>query len=192
MERRAVIKWVKIFSIGFLILSLVGLADLVLLSTLINVTFDTQPYNILTIIFQSGFMSFHAMLLWIILLSTFCGFIVFSFSIFKVVNRDTVVDDKNLAKFLLLIGLFLIIGGFITMNFIVLLGKSTVNTGITNTTFQIALDSPSITPIFGTLMWFYFNIATYCFLVSGLIFGGIGLKWMLLVQEEEDDTNNKS
>jgi len=190
MERRVVIKWLKIFSIGFLILSLVGLVDLILMSTIINVTLDSQQFNILTIIFQSGFMSVHAALLWIFLLSIFCGFIVLSYSIFNIANKNT-VEDKILAKFLLLIGLFLIIGGFITMNFIVLLGKSTISSGLTTITFQNALFSPSITSVIGAIMWFYYTVLVSCFLTSGLIFGGIGLNWMLLIQEKES-TNNQS
>jgi len=188
MERKVVIKWLKIFSSSFLILSLVGLINLILFSTIINLTLDSQQFTILPIIFQLGFMSFHAGLLWIVLLCIFCGFIVLSFSIFKVAKNNT-LDDTILAKFLLLIGLFLIIGGFITMNFIVLLGNSTINTGITNIMFQNALYSPSITPIFGAIMWWFFTVVIYSFLVSGLIFGGVGLKWMLLIQEEESTTN---
>ncbi len=188
MERKVVIKWLKIFSISFLILSLSGLVNFILFSTIINVTLDSQQYTILTIIFQSGFMTFHAALLWIVLLSIFCGFIVLSYSIFKVANNNT-IKETVLSKFLLLIGLFLIIGGFITMNFIVLLGNSTINTGITNITFQEALYSSIHTPIFGAIMWNYFIVVIYCFLVSGLIFGGIGLKWMLLIQEEESTKN---
>ena len=190
MERKVVIKWLKIFSISFLILSLVGLVDLILLSTIINVTLDGQQYTILTIIFQSGFMTFHAMLLWIVLLCILCGFIVLSCAIFKVANKNT-IEDNILAKFLLLIGLFLIIGGFITMNFIVLLGKNTINTGITTIIFQEAVISLSIIPVIGATMWLYFTFVVACFLISGLIFGGIGLKWMLLIQEEES-TNSQS
>lgn len=184
MERKVVIKWLKIFSISFLILSLVGLLDLILVSTIINVTLDSQQFNILTIIFQSGFMTPHAALLWIILLCVFCGFIMLSYSIFKVANKNT-LEDKILAKFLLLIGLFLIIGGFITMNFIVLLGNSYINTGTTYITLQNAQYSPVYTPIMGAIMWMYFTVFASCFLTSGLIFGGVGLKWMLLIQEEE-------
>jgi len=190
MERKVVIKWLKIFSISIFILSLVGLADFILFSTLTNVSLDSQQFTILTIIFQSSFMTFHAGLLWIVLFSIFCGFIVLSYSIFTVANKNT-LDDEVLAKFLLLIGLFLIIGGFITMNFMVLLGNSTINTGPPPITFQNALYSPSITPVIGTIMWLYLIVPVYCFLVSGLIFGGIGLKWMLLIQEEES-TNNQS
>ena len=191
MERKVVIKWVKIFSISFLILSLSGLVDFILFSTIINITLDSQPYTILTIIFQSGFMTIHASLLWIVLLSIFCGFIVLSCSIFIVANKNTLVD-KILAKFLLLIGLFLIIGGFITMNFIVLLGKSNINTGITNIIFQDALLSSSITPIIGAIMWLYFPFVVACFLISGLIFGGNGLQWMLLIEEKEESSKNQS
>jgi hypothetical protein len=34
-------------------------------------------------------------------------------------------------------------------------------------------------------MWYYLTVVVGCFLVSGLIYGGIGLKWMLLIQEEK-------
>ena len=190
MERKVVIKWLKIFSIGFLILSLVGLVDLILFSTLINLSLDSQQFNVLTIIFQSGFTSFHAGLLWIVLFCIFCSFIVLSYSIFNVANKNT-LDDQILAKFLLLIGLFLIIGGFITMNFIVLLGNNIINTGTTTIMFRVALYTPSITPVIGAIMWWFFTDVVFCFLISGLTFGGIGLKWMLLIQEEES-TNKQS
>lgn len=99
------------------------------------------------------------------------------------------IENLTLAKFLLLIGLFLIIGGFIKTNFIVLLGSSSINTGLTTVTLQDALYTPTITPIFGAIMWIYFTVVVSCFLISGLIFGGIGLKWMLLIQEEKSSTN---
>ena len=185
MERKVVIKWLKIFSISFLILSVIGVIDLILLSSIINLFLEGQYFTILTLIFQSSLMSFHAMLIWIILLVIFCGFIGFSFAIFKVANDNT-VKDKILAKFLLLIGLFLIIGGFITMNFVVLLGKTTINSVPTPIAFEIALYSPSVTPVIGAIMWRYFTFLISCFLVSGMIFGGIGLKWMLLIQEKEN------
>lgn len=177
MEHKVVIKWLKIFSISFLILSLGGLIDFILFSTIINVTLDSKQYTILAIIFQSGFMTFHAALLWIILLCIFIGYTVLSYSIFTVAKKNT-LDDKILAKFLLLIGLFLIIGGFITLSFLVLLGTSTIDTGLTTTILHNS-------SVIGGMMWTYFIFVVYCFLVSGLIFGGIGLKWTLLIQEEE-------
>ncbi len=184
MERKAVLKWLKIFSVSFLILSIVELLDLIFISSLINLNLDSTQYSIISIIFQSNFMTIHAMLLWIILLCIICSFIILSFSIFRVATRNK-IKDYILAKFLLLIGLFLIIGDFIKTNFILLLGNSTIKTGITTITLQDALYTPSITPIFGAIMWIYFTVVVSCFLISGLIFGGIGLKWMLLIQDEE-------
>ena len=188
MERKVVLKWLKIFSVSFFILSVVELLDLILFSSLINLTLDSTQYNIFSLIFQSGFMTIHAMLLWIILLCVICGFIVFSLSIFNVAKKNT-IESPTLAKFLLLIGLFLIIGGFIKTNFIILLGNS--NISIISDTFLSALYSPSIsaTYILGGLMWGYFTVVVGSFLISGLIFGGVGLNWMLLIQEEE--TSNK-
>ena len=183
MERKAVLKWVKIFSIAFFLLSIVELLDLILFSTLINLNLDGSQYNVFYIIFQSGFMTIHATLLWIFLICVICGFIALSYSIFSVAKKGA-IENLTLAKFLLLIGLFLIIGGFIKTNFIVLLGNTPLNTGIPGVnTFQKALYESIITPLFGLIMWLYFTIVVSCFLISGLIFGGIGLKWMLLIQE---------
>ena len=190
MERKAVLKWLKIFSAGFFILSIVELLNLISFSFLVNLTLDSTQYNIFSVIFQSGFMTAHAMLLWIILLCVICSFIVLSLTIFRVAKKNT-IENHLLAKFLLLIGLFLIIGGFIKTNFIVLLGNGNLNTimpvlPVLPDTLQNVIYWQSL---FGTLMWIYFIIVTSCFLISGLIFGGIGLKWTLLIQEEE--TSNK-
>ena len=191
MEREAVLKWLKIFSVIFLILSIVELLDLILFSSLITLNLDGSQYSIINLIFQSGFMTIHSMLLWIILLCVICLFIVLSLSIFRVAKKNK-IENYILAKFLLLIGLFLIIGGFIKTNFIVLLGNSNINTSITPVNkFQNALYAPTITPtIFGAIMWIYFTVVISSFLVSGLIFGGIGLKWMLLIQEESSSNQS--
>ena len=180
MERKAVLKWLKLFSIIFMLLSVVELLDIILFSSLINLTLDSSQYNIISIFFESGFMAIHAMILWIFLLCVICGFIVFSYSIFNVAIKNK-IENRTLAKFLLLIGLFLIIGGFIKTSFITLLGNSTINTIIPDT-FQNVVNSQSL---LGSIMWYYFTLVVSCFLISGLIFGGVGLKWMLLIQEEE-------
>jgi len=183
MERKVVLKWLSIFSISFFILSIVELIDLIIFSTVISMDLDGQQFAILNVIFQSGFMSFHAPLLWVFLLCVICAFIALALSIFKVAKKQ-IIEDYNLANFMLLIGLFLIIGGFIKMSFIVLLGKITISTGLTTITFQNALYTPTITPVIGAIMWVYFIIVVCSFLVSGLIFGGVGLQWMLLIQDE--------
>jgi len=191
MERKVVLKWLKIFSASFLILSIVELLDLILFSFLINLNLGGTHYNVFSVIFQSGLMTIHAKLLWIILLCVICSYIVLSLSIFKVAKKNT-FESHTFAKFLLLIGLFLVIGGFIKTNFIVLLGNSYINMGIP-IKFQHALYTPSITPVIGAIMWVYFTFVISCFLISGLIFGGVGLKWMLLIQEEKEveETSNK-
>jgi len=185
LERKAVLKWLKIFSIIFILLSVVELLDLIFFSTLINLTLDSSQYSIIHIIFESGFMDIHAILLWIFLLCVICGFIVLSYSIFNAAKKNK-IENFTLAKFLLLIGLFLIIGGFIKTSFIALLGNSTINTIIPDTLQNVILTQS----LLGTIMWYYFTVVVSCFLISGLIFGGIGLKWMLLIQEEEETSNS--
>ncbi len=184
MERKVVLKWLSIFSVSFFILSIVELLDLIIFSTVISMDLDGQQFAIFNIIFQSGFMSIHAPLLWIFLLCVICAFIALVLSIYRVAKKQ-IIENFNLAKFMLLIGLFLVIGGFIKMSFIVLLGNNTISTGSTTITFQNALYSPTITPVIGAIMWVYFIVVVCSFLVSGLIFGGVGLQWMLLIQNEK-------
>ncbi len=78
MERKIVLKWVSIFSVSFFILSIVELLDFIIFSTVITMDLDGQ-LTIFNVIFQSGFMSFHAPLLWIILLCVICAFIALAF-----------------------------------------------------------------------------------------------------------------
>ena len=183
MERKLVLKWLSIFSVGFFILSIVELLDLIIFSTVITMDLDGQ-LTIFNVIFQSGFMSLHAPLLWIILLCVICAFIVLALSIYRVAKKQ-IIENYNLAKFMLLIGLFFVIGGFIKMSFIVILGNNIISTGLTTITFQNALYSPSITPVIGAIMWVYFIVVVCSFLILGMVFGGFGLQWMLLIQDEE-------
>jgi len=183
MERKVILKWLSIFSVSFLILSIVELLDLIIFSTVISMDLDGQQFTIFNVIFQSGFMSIHAPLLWIILLCVICAFGALALSIYRVAKKQ-IIENYNFAKFLLLIGLFLIIGGFIKMSFIVLLGNNIINTGLTTITFQEAIYTPTITSVIGAIMWVYFIVVVCSFLVSGLIFGGVGLQWMLLIQDE--------
>jgi len=188
MERKVVLKWLKIFSAGFFILSIVELLDLILFSFLINLTIDGAYYTIFDVVFNSGFMTIHAMLLWIVLLCVICSFIVLSLSIFKAAKKNT-IETYTFAKFLLLIGLFLVIGGFIKTNFVILLGNSKIIIPPTLPPIPTLQDTIYAQSLFGSIMWVYFTFVTSCFLISGLIFGGVGLKWILLIQEEE--TSNK-
>jgi hypothetical protein len=184
MERKIILKWLSIFSVSFFILSVVELFDLIIFSTVISMDLDGLQFTIFRVIFQEGFMSIHAPLLWIILLCVICAFIALALSIYKVAKKQ-IIEDYNLAKFMLLIGLFLVIGGFIKMSFIVILGNNTISTGLTTITFQNALYTPTITSVIGAIMWVYFIVVVCSFLISGMIFGGIGLQWMLLIQDEK-------
>lgn len=183
MERKVVLKWLSIFSVSFFILSIVELLDLIIFSTVITMDLD-GPLTIFNVIFLSGFMSIHAPLLWIFLLCVICAFIALALSIYKVAKKQ-IIENYNLAKFMLLIGLFFVIGGFIKMSFITILGNNIISTGLTTITFQNAIYSPSITPVIGAIMWIYFIVVVCSFLISGMIFGGYGLQWMLLIQDEE-------
>jgi hypothetical protein len=69
------------------------------------------------------------------------------------------------------------------MEFIVLLARSEINSGAL--IFQDLVYNPVYIPLIGSIMWTYFTFVVCFFLTSGLIFGGIGLKWILDLQENQ-------
>ena len=42
----------------------------------------------------------------------------------------------------------------------------------------------SITPVFVAIMWLYINIVAATIILSGLIFGAVGLQWFLNLRNE--------
>ena len=42
----------------------------------------------------------------------------------------------------------------------------------------------SITPLFVAIMWLYLIVVVATMIISGLIFGGVGLQWFLKLQDD--------
>jgi len=83
-----------------------------------------------------------------------------------------------------MIGMFFLISGFIKLFSIYILANSVIQYNSSSIVFQTALYTDSITPFLGAVMWIYISAVTMSILVSGLFFGGIGLKTMLKMEEK--------
>jgi hypothetical protein len=68
------------------------------------------------------------------------------------------------------------------MNYLVLLGKTKLSTGVS---FQTALYRSDITPLMPAIFWGFF-ISVNCFLlITPLIITAFGIKWTLVIEELE-------
>ncbi len=183
MKRETILKILTYFSIGFIIVILIELIVIILFSTIIELNLGPYTLNIITMIFTSGFTSLDVILEWILLLTAICGFLALNIALL-IISIKKKKESSLLAKFLLMIGMFFLISGFIKMFSIYLLANSVIQYNSSSVVFQTALYTDSITPFFGAVMWIYILTVTISILISGLIFGGIGLKTMLKMEEK--------
>jgi len=190
MDRQVVIKYLKRFSIGFIIISIIEIVDLILLSTIIEINIDAQTVNMIELLLNSAWISFHGIFLLFFLLIIPFGFAAIGLAIFMISRREN-LDDFMLAKFIMMTGLIFLLGSFIKAEYIVLLSDTELTLSVP-VSFQNILYNPSNTPFIGAVMWIY-PMSLFCvFLTSGMIFGGIGLKWFLIIDREKKSTVNKS
>ena len=185
MERKKILTWMGFFGLSFIILSVLELVVFFLFYMGVPMDLSGNINPIINVILYSGLMTPHASLLmiisFIVILIFFClGYFVFNAA------RKKKLKDFDLSRFWLVIGLFLILGGFIKMEFLVLLARSTIMGSIPDVEiFHDALFNITITPLIGPILWYFFSVFVCYFLISGLIFGGVGLKWYLDIQENQ-------
>ena len=184
MEIKLIYMWLGIFGLAFFLISVVELIFNLIFNIAITMNLSSDNLPIGDVIFTSGFMPIHAILIEVIIISTTLIFMALGAIVFFI-SRKKGFHELNLAKYLLLIGLFLILGGFFKMTFLTFLGKTEIIAGTTSIQFQDAVYNQSITPLFGAIIWMYFIGAICSFLISGIIIAAVGLKWILNLQEKK-------
>jgi hypothetical protein len=184
LEIKIVYKWLGIFGLAFFLISLAEFIFNLIFNMTISMNLNGDNLPVGGVIFTSGFMPIHAILIEIVLISANLIFMALGAILFFI-SKKKEFQELNLAKYILMIGLFLIIGGFFRITFLTFLGKTEIATSTISIQFQAAIYTPSITPLFGAIIWIYFIGVVCSFLISGTIFGAIGLKWILNLQNKE-------
>ncbi|TFG00583.1 MAG: hypothetical protein EU541_01865 [Promethearchaeota archaeon] len=169
MEREIVSKYVKIFgAVGMLVVSLMDIIAFIVL-TLIPVEvyggsealYIVQMFNIYDLL---------ALVLWLCLIVSLCTYLITGIILITFSNNNE-VNDYTYSKHLFLIGVVLLLIGFLNSEFIYLIY---VNTNIV--TYVI--------PYFILI----FFITTNCYvLIVAIVMGGVGLYWVLDKEGELKD-----
>ena len=183
MNREIIFRSLLYYSICFFVVTALELVLFILFNTIIQLDLGIYTLNIISLVMTSGFIPIHVILAWLLLLIAICGFLAFGVVLLTLSFKKDIKNDL-LAKYILLIGLFFLLSGFIKMSSIFILGNSVIQYDSTTIIFQTALLTDTITPFIGGVIWIYFTAITCAILISGLIFGGIGLKSMINMERK--------
>lgn len=179
MEREIILKWLKIFSIGYFIIFVIELLNLILFSNVIILSIDSEQMTISHLVFNSGYVDLQLAVLWIFYGIISSAFLTLGVALFRIAQQNK-RQNLNLAKTLLITGLFMIIASFFKYELIYLINKTLIDTGGFSAIFMNVIYNHSITPIVGAWMWFIFAIITLTVLVSSLVISAVGLQWGIL------------
>ncbi|MHA2006843.1 MAG: hypothetical protein ACXABO_04280 [Promethearchaeota archaeon] len=181
MEHKKVIKGLGIMGIIFMSLSITEIIFIVVMNF---IEFDINGNSLILseFIYGSTYISLTGTFLWLFLISSTVLFLIVGFCIFKVSKNDKIIS-KSLAKLIVVIGMVILIGAFIKMNYLVLLGKTKISTLSGPIRFQAALYDFGITSIAPALIWVALISFNCTYMVAALVITGVGIKWSLLIEE---------
>ena len=162
----------------------IELLNLILVSNVIILSIDSEQITISYLLFNSGYVDLQLAVLWIFYGITSAAFLVLGVALFRIAKQNK-RQNLNLAKTLLITGLFMIIASFFKYELIYLINKTLIDTGGFSAIFMNVIYNNSITPIVGAWMWFILTIITLTVLISSLIISAVGLKWGILQFQQE-------
>jgi hypothetical protein len=185
MEHKKVAKFLAIIGYLFMILSFFEIEFFILLNFTEFNDIKTNPILLSDFIYGSDYISLTGTILWLFTVGSMICFLILGFFILRT-SKSEKIEDKLLAKLMVVIGMVVILGAFVKMDYIVLLGKTKISTLSGNVAFQSALYDFDITSIVPAIIWLYFISGTCCFMIVGLIITALGIKWTLLIEQPED------
>ncbi len=183
MDREIIIKWLKIFSIGYVIIFALELLNIILFSNVIILSIDSEQLTISNLIFNSGYANLQLVILWIFYGISSGAFFILGVALFRIARQNK-RENQILTKTLLITGMFIIMASFFRYELIYLMNKELINTGSFSAIFMNVIYNHSITPILGAWMWNIFTIITLSILVSSLIISAVGVQWGILQYHE--------
>lgn len=187
MEYKAVVKAIEIIGAYLIILSIV---ELVFIFALLFIEFNVIPeiQPLAQLIFSSDFIDISGSILWVFLIICMVFYLILGIHMLRFALNNK-IKTKSLAKYLVVLGMILLLGGFVKMDYLVLLGKTEIETVSGSMPFQTALYDSTITPFIAGVFWVFFISVIICFLITGLFVATAGIKWTLLIEREKSSNS---
>ena len=189
MKHNKILRFLQIVGLIFIIVSLIEIV-LFIVFHFTTFTLNGDSFLLSELIYSGDIIPLSGTLLWIFLITAIVCYLILGIFIYKIILSKT-IESWSLAKYMVIIGMVILLGGFVKMNFLVLLGKTDITYLSGSIRFQTALYNTTITPIMPALFWIiYISINCYI-LIIGLWVTGIGIKWGLLQEEEESELSSE-
>ena len=184
MEHKKVSKFLEIIGYIFMSLSIIEIYFVIALHY-ISFDIDGSQIPLSELIFSSNYFSLTVSVLWIFLIISMGCYAIVGFVMFKTFKNNK-IKNELLAKLMVVFGMVILLGAFVKMDYLVLLGKTDISRLSGDISFQSALYDFDITPIFPAISWIYFISTTCCFMIAALIITTLGIKWTLLIEKPEN------
>ncbi|MFX1294125.1 MAG: hypothetical protein ACFFD2_04615 [Promethearchaeota archaeon] len=177
-------KVLVIFGILFIAVSAIELFNIYLLMiTTINLYGKKMLFQ--DFIFNSTIVPPSGTILFIFIIITVIFFLIVGILLLKISSKK-IIDNTSRAKSMLMLGVLILIFSFIKLGYITFLNRTEINIGSEFRTFQHIIYSSNFGPFYIVIIWLFF-IGVVCFyLMSGLVFGALGLHWTLELQKQEE------
>jgi len=185
MDHKKMIKFLEIIGFIFMSLSIIEIEFIIFLN-FAEFNISGSPMLLSEFIYGSSYISLTGTVLWLFFIISMFIFLIVGFYIFKTAKKNT-IESKSLAKLMIVLGMVILIGALVKMNYLVLLGKTSLSTGDGPVSFQTALYRFDITSLMPAIFWTYF-ISVNCFLlIISLIITAFGIKWTLVIEQSETE-----
>ena len=181
MDSKGVSRFLRIFSLSFVVVSIIELISVVVFHvTELNIGKEIFVQDLL---FGSGLFPLSGTIMWILLI-----LLISCFLLFGIVLRKVAKIDENrirvLSRQLIVIGVFILIACYVKLEYIMLLSKTEILVNAKLINFEAALYNPSITPFYAAIIWISFTGIALGYLVFGLIITGGGIQWSVELQKK--------
>jgi len=189
MKHNKILRFLQIVGLIFIIVSLVEIVFFIVFH-FTPFTLNGDSILLSEFIYSAEIIPLSGTILWLFLITAMVCYLILGIFMFKIISSKT-IESWSLAKYMVVMGMVILLGGFVKMNFLVLLGKIDITTLSGSIRFQTALYNPTITPIMPAIFWIiYISINCYI-LIIGLCVTGVAIKWSLLQEEESELSKEK-
>ncbi len=184
MEHRKIQKFIEIIGSIIIILTLIEISYIILLN-FTEFNFSGDSMFLYEFVYSASILPLSGTILWILVNFSIVSFLIIGIFLVKIANNNN-IESRPLAKYMVVIGMVILMAALVKMNFLVLFGKVNLTTISCSIAFQTALYDLYITPIIAAVFWVFFISFNCYFLISGLFITGFGIKWSILQEPAEN------
>ncbi|MHA1916104.1 MAG: hypothetical protein ACW986_06490 [Promethearchaeota archaeon] len=182
MEHKKVLKFLEIMGFIFMSVSVMEIAFFITLNFTEFENITGGPILLSEFIYGSSYISYLTTILWFFLIISIACYFVTGFFLRRT-GKNNKIQSLSLAKLMVLLGMVILIGALVKLNYLVLLGRTKITTLLGPVSFQSAMYRFDISPLSSGIFWVYFIAANCSYLIAALVITATGIKWTTLMEQ---------